>query len=711
MEQIRASITAIPLVVFTLAIGLTGGADLGMKDPDPLMQPGAAASPTAVPNPLPGIEAPLGTYAEPAISPQQRALSSSAPSVLTAALAPAMGVNFAGIGMQADSDGFIHTPPDTHIAVSAERIVEVTNGHVAIYNKSGSLLAGGDSGVGAVDLDGFCAAESCFDPKVIYDVDAERFVAVALRGSTPSASWLHIMVSTSDSPNNLTSDWEKFVHDARATISGSPGWFDYPGLGASPDAIVVTGNIFDASDFFIGTRIRIFDKAELYDGDATATFSDIDLTTSAGFSPRPANHLSAPLSGTFYLLMRSNSLSLQVWALTGVPGSPALSTTTLATADQGFCLSSAPQAGTSLQISTVCPRLMNAVWRDGSLWGTLTGADSLSSRTIVQWFELSTNGYPSSLPVIQQHGAIDAGPGEFTYMPAISVDACGNAAVTYTQSSASRFPEMRYTGRLATDPLNSMQSPVVAKTSVSHYDDFSGPPERWGDYSAAVIDPSDHSFWVANEYARVAPSGTGNDGRWGTWLANFSFGCIVPTFPDVPVSHWAWAFVEALFNAGLTAGFPDGTYRPNNPVTRAEMAVFLKQGVHGGSYLPPAPDGSHPFSDIGGHWAEAWIEDLYDEGLAVGHPDGTFRPDANVTRAEIAVLMLRVMYGPGYTPPPASGGAFTDIAGHWAEDWIEQLKNEGITSGHPDGSYRPQSNGSRAEIAVFLVNTFSLPLP
>jgi hypothetical protein len=59
--------------------------------------------------------------------------------------------------------------------------------------------------------------------------------------------------------------------------------------------------------------------------------------------------------------------------------------------------------------------------------------------------------------------------------------------------------------------------------------------------------------------------------------------------------------VEAVFSAGLTAGFPDGTYRPDNSVTRAEMAVFLKKGIHGSNYAPPTPDDSHPFSDIGGH--------------------------------------------------------------------------------------------------------------
>ena len=184
------------------------------------------------------------------------------------------------------------------------------------------------------------------------------------------------------------------------------------------------------------------------------------------------------------------------------------------------------------------------------------------------------------------------------------------------------------------------------------------------------------------------------------------------TFCDVPPDHWAWQFVEAIFTAGLASGFPDGTYRPDNPVTRAEMAVFLKKGIHGSSYFPPSPDGSHPFSDIAGHWAEAWIEDLYDEGFTSGFPDGTYRPQNQVTRAEMAVFLKKAIHGSAYTSPAPDGShSFSDVAGHWAEAWIEDLYDEGITSGYPDGTYRPENQVTRAEMAVFLVRTFNLPLP
>jgi len=517
------------LLAGMLAAGLVIGAPgVGGQSPDP-----PPPTPTPRPGPPPGIEAPLGRPPElPSLPPQ----AAPAASLLSAVSAPATLAGFDGVGQESDSDGFIHSPPDTHAAAGPDSIVEITNGHVAIFSKAGAVIAGGAPSVTGtpVDLDAFCEREGCFDPKVIYDQGADRFVAVVLEGTTANTSFLHVMVSKTSSPGNLTTDWDKFRQSAKTQFSsGPPGFFDYPGLGVSADAVVVTGNIFSTA-FFLGTRIRVFDKAELYDGDATATFVDIDNTASSGNTIQPAHHFGSPPAGTFYLFQRSNATNLRVWALTGVPSSPTATTTLLSTSDQGACVSTAQQKDTDKRIDTVCPRMMNAVWRDGSLWGTLTGSDAGDERAVVQWFEVQTNGFPSVSPTLRQHGAIDGGTtgeeGEFTFMPSISVDDCGNTALTYTQSSSVRFPEMRYTGRLAGDALHTMQTPAIAKASAFFFDDFTGLPnrgtrERWGDYSATVIDPSDQSFWIAHEYAKVAASGGGNNGRWGTWLANFSFDC------------------------------------------------------------------------------------------------------------------------------------------------------------------------------------------
>lgn len=184
------------------------------------------------------------------------------------------------------------------------------------------------------------------------------------------------------------------------------------------------------------------------------------------------------------------------------------------------------------------------------------------------------------------------------------------------------------------------------------------------------------------------------------------------TFADVPTTHWAWTFIESLYQAGVTGGCSANPllYCPAKNVTRAEMAVFILRAKYGNTYSPPEASGN-VFNDVPlGYWADDWIEQLYAEGITGGCGSGNYCPVKNVTRAEMAVLLLRGKNGNTYTPPAASGSVFDDISvDFWAASWIEQLFAEGITGGCEGGNYCPGSYANRAQMAVFLVRTFSLP--
>jgi hypothetical protein len=246
-------------------------------------------------------------------------------------------------------------------------------------------------------------------------------------------------------------------------------------------------------------------------------------------------------------------------------------------------------------------------------------------------------------------------------------------------------------------------------------------------------DPVDWRFYAPSENIEFSGllDALGNpDAGFGSWsLTNAEWEDIVfnpilkpQTFEDVEPSHpfadvedvWYYSWVENLVAIGLTEGCGSNPltskteYCPNSPVTRAELAVFLLRGREGSYYTPPTPDGSAPFTDISGHWAEAWIEALYDEGFTHGYEDQTYRPNSPVTRAEMAAFILMARNDASYVPPPPSGGAFNDISDHWAEAWIEQLKEEGIVAGYPDGSYRPEETIRRFEIAVYVLRGFDL---
>lgn len=182
------------------------------------------------------------------------------------------------------------------------------------------------------------------------------------------------------------------------------------------------------------------------------------------------------------------------------------------------------------------------------------------------------------------------------------------------------------------------------------------------------------------------------------------------TFSDVPASYWAYTFIESLAASGITSGCGAGKYCPTNPVTRAEMAVFLERGMRGAAYRPPAATGTI-FGDVGaGDFAASYIEQLFRDGITAGCGGGNYCPQGQVTRDQMAVFLLRAKYGSGYRPPGATG-VFSDVpVSYWAASWIEQLAAEGITSGCGGGKYCPTSPVNRDQMAVFLVRTFSLPI-
>lgn len=189
-------------------------------------------------------------------------------------------------------------------------------------------------------------------------------------------------------------------------------------------------------------------------------------------------------------------------------------------------------------------------------------------------------------------------------------------------------------------------------------------------------------------------------------------------------STWYTDWVNRLSNAGITGGCRIDTipltgtvedmifryYCPDESVTRAQMAVFLERGIHGATYTPPTAAGT-VFSDVlSSYWAVAWIEQLSRDGITGGCGEKVYCPDNIVTRAQMAVFLLKSKFGSTYTPSAATGMVFTDVPNsYWAAAWIEQLASEGITGGCGSGVYCPDSPVTRAQMAVFLVKTFNLP--
>jgi IPT/TIG domain/S-layer homology domain len=156
----------------------------------------------------------------------------------------------------------------------------------------------------------------------------------------------------------------------------------------------------------------------------------------------------------------------------------------------------------------------------------------------------------------------------------------------------------------------------------------------------------------------------------------------VADFLDVPAAHQFHDFVTRLVSNGVTVGCGGGSYCVNNPTTRQQMAVFLIRARLGFCFTPPPATGT-VFPDVPSTNIFApWIEELQRQGLTAGCGGGNYCPDASVTRAQMAVFLLNTAYGPGYVPPPATGAVFDDVPlGAFADAWIEDLVARGITAG------------------------------
>lgn len=153
------------------------------------------------------------------------------------------------------------------------------------------------------------------------------------------------------------------------------------------------------------------------------------------------------------------------------------------------------------------------------------------------------------------------------------------------------------------------------------------------------------------------------------------------SFADVASNSLFYPFIENLLHNGVTGGCAGGGYCPATNVTRAQMAVFLLKARWGAVFLP-APATGTAFPDVPASNPFArWIEELAREGVTGGCGGGLYCPDNPVTRQQMAVFLLKTLNGSTYVPDPCTGN-FNDVpCPSQFADWIEDLAGQGITGG------------------------------
>ena len=428
------------------------------------------------------------------------------------------GIPFPGVGCNC-------APPDTNGAVGKTQYVQIVNEGYQVFNKSTGNSVLGPNSISSVwsGFGGACGNGGSGDPVVLYDHLADRWIITQFAtatGGIPITDECVAVSTTSDATGTYN----------RYGFHLGSNFFDYPKLSVWPDAYYMSMNVFNSSGTsYLGPQPFAFNRSQMLAG-MPASFVSPGITNGPTESP----YLPADLDGSI-LPPTGSANSFVEWPATGNYkvyhfhvdfAVPTNSTFTLFAnpAAAGFtqlCQSTrscVPQLGTSSGLDAIGDRLMfraaDRFFPDGH--ESLVANYTVSSGGVagIRWFELR-NVTAGPVTVFQ----------ESTYQPdttwrwmgSAAMDKRGNLVVGFSTSSSAIFPQLRYAGRLASDPQNTLsQGEALLFAGTGSQTDTFG---RWGDYSSMSVDPvDDTTFWYTNEYYASTSSF-----NWRTRIGSFRF--------------------------------------------------------------------------------------------------------------------------------------------------------------------------------------------
>jgi hypothetical protein len=424
--------------------------------------------------------------------------------------------------------------------------VETVNIRLAVYNKSGTILAGPtDFRTFFAPLGGNCAGGAS-DPIVNYDRLADRWVISDIGiGSSYSEC---VGVSKTNDP---TGAYVLYAYGFNGTLN------DYPKLSVWPttsnSAYLATYNLFNPG--FIGADICGFDRTKMLAGTASAAqLCKTTPNTEGGYLPSDMDGPTAPTDGTpgvFISWQNTNpgQLYLRKLTMNFAAGTATLSSPTAINVANFIqaCGSCVPQTGTPQTLDTLSDRVMyrfavrhfadhdRAVVNHAVQTGT-------GSQVAVRWYELYD---PAGAVTVNQQGTF-APDTTYRWMGSMAEDKNGDIGLGYSASSSSIHPGIRFTGRVPSDASGTMETEATILAGIGSQ--TSG-LARWGDYTAMQVDPSDDcTFWYVNQYEKV--SGQFN---WSTNIGSFVFtGCGGGGGPVVTLTPTSLVFAKTVVGTTTT---------------------------------------------------------------------------------------------------------------------------------------------------------------
>jgi hypothetical protein len=552
--RLRHGAMLIVMVVLLLIMGGTGvfaGDLVSTPAENPLPPDVSVKGLTALPGP---VKVPLLT------SPSGPVL----PGLLT------IGLNFEGSQLNVDTT-FI--PPDTMGAVGPDYIVELINGRFDVYDKTTgnqvdtSSLDGFWTNVVGVTIPNFndvCSGGTCtvsgktcatssdcdrnftYDPRIVYDPASGRWFAVSLDGTNPANgnNNIYVAVSNTDDPRSIAAGgggWQgfRFVAD---TVN-QPQFHDYETLAVDADGLYTCTQDFDSGNGGGGTEsCYSIPKTDLLQNppvntnmtrfeESPAGLPSVNGSIQAALNFGPSNGRT-PLMGTNSgNLVRSNifgsgGAGATLGVVVPIAGDPGHS---------GPPAARQPTPGPTIE--NVAPRIVaNVVKQGNSLWA-VHAVQGTGSNSAIRWYEID-----EATNTVLQTGLIENVNEDF-HEPSIAVNEFGQVVIGYTCSGPSLAASACASVGETIGGVTTFEAPMILASGgltapdQCYYVDYGGGRNRWGDYSATVLDPVRAcTFWTLQEFLAVGadcntvgPASPG--GQWGIQVTQLAFSPPVITVP------------------------------------------------------------------------------------------------------------------------------------------------------------------------------------
>ena len=539
-------------------------------------------------------------------------------------------------------------PPDTNGEVGLDQYVQIVNEGYQVFNKNTGASIFGPVAISSIwtGFGGLCENNGFGDPVAVYDQLANRWVITQFAGNYPATPITDQCIAVS-----TTSDATGAY--ARYGFHMTDNFYDYPKFGVWPDAYYASANIFNQSGTaFLGPQAYAFDRDAMLAGTpATFIAAPMGAPTDDAFMPADLDGLIPPPADAPnpYLSIGTNA----TWPLHHFHvdfANPGASTWTVAAtlthAPFTVLFQNVPQAGTGDTLDSLADRgMFRNAYRNFGDHEALVGNMTVSSGGVagVRWFEV--NNVTSGTPSFVQESTYQPDDNTWRWMGSVAMDGNGNLALGFSASSAAINPQIRYAGRLATDPLNDLTQ------GEAHLFDGTGSQtdtiSRWGDYSDMTVDPVDDcTFWYTQEYYATTSSF-----NWRTRVGNFKFpsctsapsgtlqGTVTDSVTNDPI---AGADVQVSPLGASTTTAADGTYSLTLPVGDYDVTA---------SAFGYSPDTQPATITDGG----TTTVDFALDPAPSGSLSGTVTDDSSNPIENATVTIL------GTPIPPAT----TDAAGHY----------------------------------------------